>query len=77
MDEKMTVNTGGWHKQPHYTQHALDVMERIVDTQPIADIRDLESELTEVLMRGLQGGLFEADMVKLLDGLTESLLEEV
>ena len=25
----MTVNTDGWHKQPHYTQHALDVMESI------------------------------------------------
>ena len=44
---------------------------------PISVIRDFESELVEVLMRGLQGGLFEADMVKILDGLTESLLEEV
>lgn len=44
---------------------------------PISDIREFESELVEVLMRGLQGGLFEADMVKLLDGLTENLLEEV
>jgi len=50
----------------------LDVIEN-----PIADIRDLESELTEVLMRGLKGGLFEADIVKLLDSLTETLLEEV
>jgi peptide deformylase len=25
----MTVNTDGWHKQPPYTQHALDVMESI------------------------------------------------
>ena len=44
---------------------------------PISVIRDFESELVEVLMRGLQGGLCEADMVKLLDGLIESLLEEV
>jgi peptide deformylase len=36
MDEQMTVNTDGWHKQPHYTQHALDVMERIVDTQLVS-----------------------------------------
>ena len=32
----MTVNTGGWHKQPPHTQHALDVMERIVDTQLVS-----------------------------------------
>ena len=25
----MTVNTDGWHKQPPYTQHALDVMKSI------------------------------------------------
>ena len=54
----------------------IEKMSYVMET-PIANIRDLESELTEVLMRGLQGGLFEADMVKLLDGLTESLLEEV
>jgi len=29
MDEQMTVNTDGWHKQPHYTQHELDVMKSI------------------------------------------------
>ena len=35
----MTVNTDGWHKQPHYTQLALDVMKRIEDTQlvPVTD----------------------------------------
>ena len=32
----MTVNTDGWHKKPHYTQHALDVMERMVDTQLVS-----------------------------------------
>ena len=29
MEEQMTVNTDGWHKQPHYTQLAPDVMESI------------------------------------------------
>ena len=35
----MTDNTDGWHKQPPYTKHALDVMKRIVDTQlvPVTD----------------------------------------
>ena len=35
----MTANTDGWHKQPPYTKHALDVMKRIVDTQlvPVTD----------------------------------------
>jgi len=39
MDEQMTVNSDGWHKQPQYTQLALDVMKRIVDTQlvPVTD----------------------------------------
>jgi len=39
MDEQMTVNTDGWHKQPQYTQLALDVMKRIEDTQlvPVTD----------------------------------------
>ena len=35
----MTVNSDGWNKQPHYTQHELDVMKRIEDTQlvPVTD----------------------------------------
>ena len=39
MEEQMTDNTDGWHKHPPYTQHALDVMERMVDTQlvPVTD----------------------------------------
>ena len=32
----MTVNTDGWHKQPHYTQLALDVTKRIEDTQLVS-----------------------------------------
>jgi len=39
MEEQMTDNTDGWHKQPQYTQLALDVMKRIEDTQlvPVTD----------------------------------------
>ena len=35
----MTVNSDGWNKQPHYTQHELDVKKRIEDTQlvPVTD----------------------------------------
>ena len=32
----MTVNTAGWHKQPHYTQHELDVMMRMFGSQLVS-----------------------------------------
>ena len=32
----MTVNTDGWHKQPHYTQHELDVMMRMFGSQLVS-----------------------------------------
>lgn len=48
-----------------------------VTNNPIADIKDLEHELTTILMRGLQGGLYEADLAKVLDSLTEYLLEDI
>ena len=36
MEEQMTDNTDGWHKQPHYTQHELDVMMRMIGSQLVS-----------------------------------------
>jgi peptide deformylase len=32
----MTVNSDGWNKQPHYTQHELDVMKRMFGSQLVS-----------------------------------------
>ena len=32
----MTVNSDGWNKQPHYTQHELDVMMRMIGSQLVS-----------------------------------------
>ena len=44
MDEQMTVNTDGWHKQPHYTQHGLDMMKSIEENgykmDPLVPVTD-------------------------------------
>ena len=45
----MTVNTDGWHKQPHYTQLALDVTKRIEDTQLVPVTRPNSKETTGVM----------------------------
>ena len=66
MDEQMTVNTDGWHKQPHYTQHALDVMERIVDTQ-------LVSVTDPILKKPLKSCSIGLDRMELQDRLLSAM----